>query len=232
MRERASQVSESRVPRAAADAPENPNTPWAIESRVASSTNVGTGPGCQVKRPRPAGTRHARHARRSTLARAWRASESSEPSSLRSTRAEPASGAFTAPSLPGSVGASAAPPATQPSSGSSALRLSASKSSASWPRTPRIHPNEPDPVLMRPDCAMRRESTYSRRSARTAPESSPAPASRDGWSDACTAPSGGAALSPEKCPRTVKLRRDGGARRPSQCERSKSRAVTCRSCPP
>src|SRR6266566_4276184 len=49
MRERACQVSESRVPRAAAKAAENPNMPWAIESRLASSANVGAGPGCQVK---------------------------------------------------------------------------------------------------------------------------------------------------------------------------------------
>ncbi|PYP11743.1 MAG: hypothetical protein DMD56_05845, partial [Gemmatimonadetes bacterium] len=87
MRERASHVSESRVPRAVANAAENPNVPWAIESRLASSANVGAEPGCQVRWPLPAGTRQARHASRSTLARASRPSESSEPSSVSSTRA-------------------------------------------------------------------------------------------------------------------------------------------------
>src|SRR3989442_8066993 len=172
---------ESGVPRSAANAPENPNMPWAIESRVASSENVGAAPGCQAKWPRPAGTRHARHASRSALARASRPSEASEPSSLRSKRAEPASGAVSATSPPGSLSASAAPPASQPTSGSSALRLSASQSSASWLRVPRTHPTEPDPVVTRPACATGKESPYSRRSAnrtRTAPESTPAPASR------------------------------------------------------
>src|SRR2546421_8327004 len=50
---------------------------------------------------------------------------------------------------------------------------------------------------------------------RTAPESRPAPANCDGSRIACTAPSGGTAVSPANSAWTVKLRRDEGVDRKS-----------------
>src|SRR5205823_10765562 len=95
-RERANHVSESSVPRPAAAAPENPSVPYARESSVASSENVGVDspppPGCHSKRARPAGSCQPCHATRSRLARISTPSESSEPPSVATPRAEPVSG--------------------------------------------------------------------------------------------------------------------------------------------
>src|SRR2546422_147103 len=104
-RERANQVSESGVPRAAALAPASPRTPCASESIIASTANAGVGPGCQASRARPEVSSHPRHLTRSPLARASSPRESSEPCSINATRAEPES--ISAPSPPSSPGGSA-----------------------------------------------------------------------------------------------------------------------------
>jgi len=130
-------VSESGVPRAAANAPENPNMPWAIESSVPSSANVGA----DRAREKVAGAGSARAPRsRSTLARASRPSESSEPQAEEHAR-EPASGAFSATSRR-SLTRREQPPASQPSSRASTLRLSASEVERQL-AAPRCPPRSP-----------------------------------------------------------------------------------------
>ena len=216
-RDRANQVNESRVPRPANAASANANRPYRSESSVASKLSPGTGPGASTMCPRPAGTSQLRQRSCSVVPRASIVRESSAPSNVTRTCAAPRSdrvagfGAVSGPTI-------------QVTSESSELRLSALKSSDTTARLGRSHPSAPDPVVTRPGCPMRSESTYTWPPAMwiaARPVSRAMPMTLERESVAVNAPTGGVALSRTSVPATVKLRREAGPP-PSQLARSTS----------
>src|SRR5205085_5622437 len=205
-RERANQVSESRVPLACAAAAPKPSEPYPRESMLALNSKRGTGPGWKRIEPSPFGMSQPRHRKSATCASAPNDIESSAPSSVSRSFADPLRASS-------GVGPLSALPASQVASESRTLRLSASKLNTSVPRLGRLQPSDPRPSVSSPGCCNRSESTYRRLSAKRTdppPLSTTVPANNDGATFTDMAPWGGVSLSPSTLPVAVHVRRVGG----------------------